>query len=128
MSDLKVYSLRLTKGAELKQSLINYAKEKQLSAPFVLTCCGSLSSATLRYASQKCGGAENVSALSFFIYFRDGSSGWAGWEFSHPAFQRSEAKDSSKLQNSCNLYVPTVDVVKNPYTYVIIYNVLYFLE
>ena len=61
MSDLKVYSLRLTKGAELKESLINYAKEKQLSAPFILTCVGSVSSATLRYASQKCGGAENVS-------------------------------------------------------------------
>ena len=62
MSDLKVYSLRLTKGAELKQSLLNYAKEKNLSAPFILTCCGSVSSATLRFATPKTGAKENVSS------------------------------------------------------------------
>ena len=67
MSDLKVYSLRLTKGAELKQSLINYAKEKKLTAPFVLTCCGSVSSATIRFATPKSGGTENVSTIFYFL-------------------------------------------------------------
>ena len=43
---------------------------------------------------------------------RGGATGWAGWAFAHPVFQRSEAKNLSKLQNSCNVYAPTVDVVK----------------
>ena len=43
---------------------------------------------------------------------RGGATGWAGWAFAHPVFQRSEAKNPSKLPDWCNLYVPTVDFVK----------------
>ena len=50
--------------------------------------------------------------LTVIVLYRGGATGWAGWAFAHPVFQRSEAKNPSKLQNSCNLYVPTVDVVK----------------
>ena len=60
-NNLNVYPLRLKQGQELKRSLLEFAAEKQLSAPFILTCCGSVSSATLRYATPKAGGKENVS-------------------------------------------------------------------
>ena len=66
-NNFQVYPLRLTKGAELKQSLLKFAAENQLSAPFILTCCGSVSSATLRYATPKCSGKENVRLISFFL-------------------------------------------------------------
>ena len=69
MSDLKVHSLRLKKGQELKTELLKFAKQKKLSAPFILTCCGSVSSATLRYATPKSGGKENVSTKWSEIIF-----------------------------------------------------------
>ena len=69
MSDLKVHSLRLKKGQELKTELLKFAKQKKLSAPFILTCCGSVSSATLRYAAQKSGDKENVSTQRVEIIF-----------------------------------------------------------
>ena len=53
---------------------------------------------------------KNRSSLQCDI--RDGATGRAGWTFILPVFQRSEAKNPSKLQISCNLYVPTVNVAK----------------
>ena len=53
MSALTTYSIRLKPGEDLKDSLIQLAKDKKLSAPFILTCCGSVSSATLRFAKPK---------------------------------------------------------------------------
>ena len=68
-SKMTVYPLRLTKGMELKETLLNFAKENRLSSPFILTCCGSVSSAKLRFATPKCGshGKESVSLLKFEI-------------------------------------------------------------
>ena len=60
MSNLKVYPLRLKKGDDVKQSLLDFAKQNELSAPFVLTCCGSVTSVTLRYAHPSNGGKEKV--------------------------------------------------------------------
>lgn len=60
-SSLEVYPLRLTRGQELKSSLLQFAIDHNLSAPFVLTCCGSVSSATLRFAKpQNDGECEKV--------------------------------------------------------------------
>ena len=62
MSSLTTYSIRLKPGEDLKESLIQLAKEKKLSAPFILTCCGSVSSATIRFAKPKTDlGKERVS-------------------------------------------------------------------
>ena len=63
MSTLKTYPIRLIQGQDLKESLIQFAKESGLSAPFILTCCGSVSSATLRFAKPEFG-SEKVSAWS----------------------------------------------------------------
>ena len=50
-SPLTVHPLRLGPGAELKSSLMSYVRENKLEAPFIMTCCGSLTKATLRLAS-----------------------------------------------------------------------------
>ena len=76
MSDLKVHSLRLKKGQELKTELLKFAKQKKLSAPFILTCCGSVSSATLRYATPKSGDKENVSTQRVEITFEGAYIYW----------------------------------------------------
>ena len=61
MSTLTTYSIRLKPGEDLTDSLIGLAKQKRLSAPFILTCCGSVRSATLRFAKPDSGGKEKVS-------------------------------------------------------------------
>ena len=66
MSALKTYPVRLTKGQELKDFLIKFAKDKNLSAPFILTCCGSVSCATLRFAKPE-NGPEKVRNLKLHI-------------------------------------------------------------
>ena len=62
---LTVHPLRLGPGAELKSSLMSYVKENRLEAAFILTCCGSLTRATLRLASHTpADGNNKVSGLS----------------------------------------------------------------
>ena len=69
MSSLTTYSIRLKPGEDLKESLIQLAKEKKLSAPFILTCCGSVSSATIRFAKPKTDlGKERVSFDTISIH------------------------------------------------------------
>ena len=65
-SNLEVYPLRLRKGQELKSELLQFAISNNLSAPFVLTCCGSVSSATLRFAKPDDGKSEKVKKLNNF--------------------------------------------------------------
>ena len=49
-SALSCYPLRLGPGDEIKSALLDFVKRNNLKAPFVLTCCGSVKMATLRYA------------------------------------------------------------------------------
>jgi len=50
-SSLTVHPMRLKPGTELRSALLRYVEENNLRAPFVMTCCGSLTKATLRMAS-----------------------------------------------------------------------------
>ena len=50
-SGLTVHPLRLLPGTELRAALLQYVEQHGLRAAFVLTCCGSLTRATLRMAS-----------------------------------------------------------------------------
>ncbi len=60
-SVLRVFPMRLTPGADLTTSLLDAARTLKLEAPFVLTCCGSVSKATLRFADKKDGrGQQDV--------------------------------------------------------------------
>ena len=49
---MKTYALRLKPGMDLKQELINFTKEKNISAGFIISCVGSLNEANLRLADE----------------------------------------------------------------------------
>merc|ERR1712096_297311 len=51
--------IRLNPGVELKSTLMKYAKDNGLVAPFIMTCCGSLTKATLRLASHTPADGDN---------------------------------------------------------------------
>uniref|UniRef100_A0A8C5PL27 PPC domain-containing protein n=1 Tax=Leptobrachium leishanense TaxID=445787 RepID=A0A8C5PL27_9ANUR len=50
-SPLSTYALRLGPGEEIVSSLFKFVQEKKLIAPFVITCVGSVTKATLRLAN-----------------------------------------------------------------------------
>ncbi|OCT77752.1 hypothetical protein XELAEV_18028847mg, partial [Xenopus laevis] len=50
-SPLSAYALRLGPGEEILTSLFKFVQEKRLKAPFVFTCVGSVTKATLRLAN-----------------------------------------------------------------------------
>ena len=47
-SSLSCFAMRLKPGQEIRECLLSYVKENNLKAPFVLSCVGSVASATLR--------------------------------------------------------------------------------
>ena len=48
---MSVYPMRLRPGQEIKQCLEEFVRDHGLNAAFVLTCCGSVTKATLRFAA-----------------------------------------------------------------------------
>ena len=50
-STLSCYALRLKPGQEVRECLLKYVRDKKLEAPFVLSCVGSVTQATLRLAN-----------------------------------------------------------------------------
>lgn len=50
-NNMKVYPMRLQPGTEIKSSLVEFVTSRQLNAAFILTCCGSVRKATLRFAT-----------------------------------------------------------------------------
>ncbi len=50
---MKVHALRLSPGQDLRQELQAYAQAHGLRAVSILTCVGSLTTATLRFANQE---------------------------------------------------------------------------
>ena len=54
-SSLTVYCLRVLPGQELQATILGYVKKNNLKAAFVMTCCGSVTKATLRYAQKSDG-------------------------------------------------------------------------
>ncbi|XP_041418590.1 bifunctional protein GlmU-like [Xenopus laevis] len=50
-SPLSAYALRLGPGEEILTSLVKFVQEKRLKAPFVFTCVGSVTKATIRLAN-----------------------------------------------------------------------------
>jgi hypothetical protein len=50
-SNMKVYAMRLCPGVEIKSSLLEFVTSNMLNAAFILSCCGSVRKATLRFAT-----------------------------------------------------------------------------
>lgn len=60
MSNMKMHVLRLTPGQEVKTSLEEYVRREAVRGVVVLTCCGSLTSATLRLAAAPDGTTDKI--------------------------------------------------------------------
>ncbi|XP_023697542.1 bifunctional protein GlmU-like isoform X1 [Paramormyrops kingsleyae] len=50
-SALSIHALRLGPGQEILSSLVSFVEERRMKAPFILTCVGSVTKATLRLAN-----------------------------------------------------------------------------
>lgn len=48
---ISVHTVRIQPGAELKSSLEEFVKSKNLKAAFIITCVGSVKKAQLRFAT-----------------------------------------------------------------------------
>ncbi|KAG9283107.1 bifunctional protein GlmU [Astyanax mexicanus] len=59
-SSLRVLALRLGPGQELLSSLLAFVEEQKLKAPFIITCVGSLTKATLRLANATANNTNEV--------------------------------------------------------------------
>ncbi|KAL0967285.1 hypothetical protein UPYG_G00250300 [Umbra pygmaea] len=59
-SALRVHACRLGPGQELLGSLQAFVEERNLKAPFIVTCVGSVTKATLRLANATAGNTNEV--------------------------------------------------------------------
>jgi predicted DNA-binding protein with PD1-like motif len=59
-SSLRVVPVRFGPGVELKSELMNFVADRNLKAAFVMTCVGSLTKATLRFAEKSDGTDKQV--------------------------------------------------------------------
>ncbi|KAM9551479.1 bifunctional protein GlmU-like [Salvelinus alpinus] len=59
-SALKVHAVRFGPGQELLCSLLAFVEERNLKAPFIITCVGSVTKATLRLANATAGNTNEV--------------------------------------------------------------------
>merc|ERR1712156_593301 len=60
---LSVYPMRLKPGQEVKKCLEDFVQENDLKAAFVLTCVGSVTKATLRFAANKNAETNRIETL-----------------------------------------------------------------
>ncbi|KAL7388168.1 hypothetical protein ABVT39_008499 [Epinephelus coioides] len=63
-SSLQVHAVRLGPGQELLGSLQAFVEERRLRAPFIITCVGSVTKATLRLANATATNTNEVIHLS----------------------------------------------------------------
>lgn len=68
-SALRVFVLRLGPGEELFSSLLSFVEERKLRAPFVITCVGSVTKATLRLANATAENTNEVDWQESVVYF-----------------------------------------------------------
>ena len=57
---MEFHCLRLTPGQEVKGALVEYVKAKSLKSAFIVTCCGSVRRATIRFAEKSDGSEKKV--------------------------------------------------------------------
>uniref|UniRef100_A0A0P4W8Z5 PPC domain-containing protein n=1 Tax=Scylla olivacea TaxID=85551 RepID=A0A0P4W8Z5_SCYOL len=63
-SNLKVHMLRLLPGQEVKEALEEYVRRHAPRGVFVMTCCGSVTSATLRLAANTNGETNKIKTFN----------------------------------------------------------------
>ncbi|XP_044867963.1 bifunctional protein GlmU-like isoform X2 [Mauremys mutica] len=63
-SAFSVYALRLGPGEDIVTSLLHFVEDKKLKAPFVMTCVGSITKATLRLANTTASNTNQIIHLN----------------------------------------------------------------
>ncbi|XP_030260566.1 uncharacterized protein LOC115573760 [Sparus aurata] len=63
-SSMRVHAVRFSPGQELFGSLQEFVEERRLRAPFIITCVGSVTKATLRLANATAANTNEVIHLS----------------------------------------------------------------
>ncbi|XP_013407786.2 uncharacterized protein LOC106171844 [Lingula anatina] len=63
-SSTRSYALRLTPGQEIRSALVQFVQRSGLKAVFVMTCVGSVRKATLRMATNKDVGKEEIKTFN----------------------------------------------------------------
>ncbi|XP_024075741.1 uncharacterized protein LOC112120809 [Terrapene carolina triunguis] len=63
-SAFSVYALRLGPGEDIVTSLLKFVEDKKLKAPFVMTCVGSITKATLRLANATASNTNQIIHLN----------------------------------------------------------------
>ena len=58
MPNINTHAFRLKPGADLKKSILTFVREKKLTAAWISTCVGSLTSYQLRFANQQKGSTD----------------------------------------------------------------------
>ena len=53
MSSVKTYAIRLKPGADLKKSIQSFVNDNKLQAAWIITCSGSLTDYSIRFANQQ---------------------------------------------------------------------------
>ena len=59
---MEFHCLRLTPGQEIKGALSEFVQREKLRSAFIVTCCGSVRRATLRYAEKPDGEDNKVNS------------------------------------------------------------------
>ena len=59
MQKTTAYAFRLKPGEDLKQSILQIVKEKDIKAGWISTCVGSLTDYTIRFANQPAGFSDS---------------------------------------------------------------------
>jgi uncharacterized protein len=83
------YGLRLPPGADLLREIEKFAREQGISSGFIVTCCGSLTDASLRFA-----GAERLTKLTgkYEICSLTGTLSSSGGSHLHIALSDSQGR------------------------------------
>ena len=82
-----MYPMRLRPGQEIKQCLQDFVIKQNLKAAFVLTCCGSLTQVTLRFAAKSNSEEGTVSSTNISQFLDNPNIDTLNIVFSSSAFK-----------------------------------------
>lgn len=104
---MKLLSIRLKPGQDLKQELKNFVLDQQIQAGLILTAIGSLQKATIRYANQ-----PNSSVLTekFEILSLNGTLSMHGMHLHIVLGDRAGQVIGGHLTDGCIIYT-TAEIV-----------------
>jgi uncharacterized protein len=95
------FALRLRPGADLKAEIAQFVRDHNISAGWIITCVGSLSSYSLRFANQQKADVENA---YFEILSLVGTLGTGGCHLHLSVSDEAGATVGGHLLDGCIIY------------------------